>query len=894
MRTLLATAALTALFATVPAAALAAPSIFPSDRLTVGDSRQVTGKRLDLPLPDCDARRTECEETRLLNQLDGFDLDPRIEIAFGQPIALDRVTPQSVYVEPTGGGERIPLRRLVFSPARNTLYGHPERQLAESTTYRIVVTAAVCGEAASTTFTTMSASAGLAQARAQLDDGSAYDAAGIAPGDRGLRIGEADDGTRTAFDASQVTRIRRYDDTGAAELQESTVPNGAVLDADTYAFGSFRSPSFLTEDRVIPATPTRTGEPAVTGSEEIGFTLILPSGTKPEGGWPVAIFGPGITRSKYDLFLAADFNAQRGIATIATDPAGHSFGPRSEASVDLLVPPATVRFTGHGRGRDLDGDGEITEQEGVRAPVQPHPLASIGLRDGLRQTALDNMALVRAIGRGLDVDGNGSEDLRRTGVNYYAQSLGGIYGTMLMGVDPQVRAGALNVPGGPILDIARQSPSFRDQVAADLGNRAPNLLNGGREGFTESLPLFPDPPVTRPARGAVAIQDAFASVNWLNRSGSPETFAPLLRERPLAGVGTKRVLYQYAFGDETVPNPTSATLMRAGGLQDVTTFYRNDRTPTAGLNPHGFLLDPRIAGRTPGQEQIVDFLDSEGMSITDPDGGAPIFEVPIADPASLESLNFEQEPASGEPPPEEASPATGSCTPAGGASGGSGGSGSAGGEGPTACMSRAGFSSLRVSARREEVRFTFAKRVSSPVTVGIFQTSVGRRAIGNRRVARFTGRQRSFAWNGRGNRARVRDGILFARVRVQVAPGVTDVRRVTLRRRDGRFSRIGRTFYRRRSCGLLSQYKLGSPVFGGRGGRPLRVAFRLSSPAQVSIQVRRGGEVVKRFATRRRQAHTTFRLRTSAARLARGKHLVRITVRRGGRTVRSTLAARRL
>ena len=96
----------------------------------------------------------------------------------------------------------------------------------------------------------------------------------------------------------------------------------------------------------------------------------------------------------------------------------------------------------------------------MRTPEQPHPLASIGLRDGLRQTALDNMALVRAIGRGVDVDGDGSEDLRRDGVVYYAQSLGGIYGTMLMGVDQRVRAGALNVPGGPILDIARQSPAF--------------------------------------------------------------------------------------------------------------------------------------------------------------------------------------------------------------------------------------------------------------------------------------------------------------------------------------------------------------------------------------------------------------------------------------------------
>ena len=893
LRTLLVTAALTVALLTVPAAgALAAPSLFPSDDLTVRDAGQLTGKRLNLPLRNCDTRRTDCEETRLLNQLDGFDIDPRVAIGFGQAIAVDRVTPQTVYLERVGGGERVPLDRLVWSPARNTLYGHPERQLAESTSYRIVVTEAVCGEAASTTFTTMSASAALAQMRAQLDDGSAYDAAGIAPGDRGLDFEQG--GTRTVFDAATVTRIRRYDDVGPGALREANVPNLATVGAGMYAFGSFRSPYFLTEDRVIPATPTASGEPSVTGPQEVGFTLIVPRGTKPAGGWPVAIFGPGITRSKYDLFLAADLNAQRGIATIATDPAGHAFGPRSEASVDLrTVPPSTVRFSGFGRGRDLDGDNTITNQEGVRAPIQPHPLASIGLRDGLRQTALDNMALARAIGRGVDVDGDTVEDLRRTGVSYYAQSLGGIYGTMLMGVDPLVRAGALNVPGGPILDIARQSPSFRDQVAADLGNRGPALLNGGREGFTESLPLFLDPPVTEPARGAVAIQDAFASINWLNRPGSPETFAPLLRRSPLGGVGAKRILYQFAFGDETVPNPTSATLMRAGGLQDVTTFYRNDRTPSASLNPHGFLLDPTIAGRNLGQRQILDFLVSEGTSITDPDGPLPIFEVPIADPATLETLNFDQPPATGEPPPEEASGATGSCTPAtGSGSGSGGGSGGGGGGGAKACASRAGFTSLRVSPSGRGLRFSFAKRVSGPVTVGVFQTSAGGRVVGNRRVARFTGRQRSFTWNGRGTR--VRDGYLFARIRVPVAGGVADVRRVTLRRRGGRYARIGRSFYRRLSCGLLTQYKLGSPVFGGRGGQALRVAFRLSAPARVAIELRRGGRVVKRFASTQRQAHTTYRVRVGSKRLARGDYRVRITVRRGAQTVRSTLAAARL
>jgi hypothetical protein len=253
-----------------------------------------------------------------------------------------------------------------------------------------------------------------------------------------------------------------------------------------------------------------------------------------------------------------------------------------------------------------------------------------------------------------------------------------------------------------------------------------------------------------------------------------------------------------------------------------------------------------------------------------------VFEVPIADPASLETLNFAQERAAGEPPPEAAAASSGSCT-------------GAAVTGARACASRAGFARARVRPRGRRVRFDFARRVAGRATVEVFQASVGRRVVGNRRIARFTGRRRSFTWSGR----RARNGVLFARLRVRVAEGVSDVRRVTLRRSHGRF-KLGRSFYRRRSCDLLTQYKLGSPAFGGRANRPLRIAFRLSRTANVSLRVSRGGRVVERFRTARRRAHRTHRLVLRPARLARGAYRVRITVHGGPRTVRSTLASRRL
>jgi len=37
---------------------------------------------------------------------------------------------------------------------------------------------------------------------------------------------------------------------------------------------------------------------------------------------------------------------------------------------------------------------------------------------------------------------------------------------------------------------------------------------------------------------------------------------------------------------------------------------------------------------------VAEFLASYGANVVDPDGTGTVFEVPIADPASIERLNF--------------------------------------------------------------------------------------------------------------------------------------------------------------------------------------------------------------------------------------------------------------
>ena len=60
-----------------------ATSPFPSDRFTVTDPEQNTGRRVNLPLPpDCVANQSDCHDLSVINQLDGFHQHPRVSVPF--------------------------------------------------------------------------------------------------------------------------------------------------------------------------------------------------------------------------------------------------------------------------------------------------------------------------------------------------------------------------------------------------------------------------------------------------------------------------------------------------------------------------------------------------------------------------------------------------------------------------------------------------------------------------------------------------------------------------------------------------------------------------------------------------------------------------------------------
>ena len=658
-----------------PASALATTTAgqpFPSNLDTVFDPAQATGLRVDLTKPDCTVRPTDCADIDVLNTLDGFNIQPRISIPFSGPIDPTTVSSSTIFLIGPGF-HRIGINQAVWEPATNTLHVESDEQLKQSSTYLLVVTegirdaagnrldgskflddltahtkdpavkvyrallfaglfvARVAGVkaheiATASLFTTQTITATSKKIRAQLKAAT--------PAAPSFTLGSA--GERTVFPLSTITAIQWARQIGTAPSFGSSflpVPALSVFPGSvaTVAFGSYSSPDYETADKVIPATGTRRGTPVVQGTNKIGFTLFVPSGTKPAGGWPVAIFGHGFGDSRAGApWVVASSFASRGLATIAINVVGHGGGALGTYTVLRSGGSPPVTLSDGGRAFDQNGNGSIDSTEGVNAVGAQ---ALVGNRDGLRQTVIDLMQLVRVLQGGVDVDEDGAADLDGSRIYYSGQSFGGIYGVQLLGLESAINAGVPNVAGGPIIEIARLSPSFRPLVGISLIGRTPPLYNAVPNptltSFVENMPLRNEAVRVDTVPGASAIQKLIDETEWAQQSANPAAYAPHI---------SMPVIFQFARGDQTVPNPTASAILRAGDLASRATLYRNDlafaANPAVPKNPHAFLTSiasPSIgAFALAAQAQIATFFASNGVTVIDPDGAGPFFETPTS------------------------------------------------------------------------------------------------------------------------------------------------------------------------------------------------------------------------------------------------------------------------
>src|SRR4051794_20569044 len=675
----------TALVLAFPATAFAkthALQPFPTNLDTVSDATQVTGLRVNLPMPDCAAFPSDCADDAVLNTLDGFNIQPRISIPFDA--AIDPTTVSSSTIFLVGPGHKVVgINQAVWEPLTDTLHVESDQQLTSATTYLLVATRGLRdtrgkplgkfrddvededddgdddggrghddhggpGNTVDESYRTQLRNA-LKAERIDRDDvaaASLFTTQSITPISTKVRaqlqatpVSFDNAGTRTVFPLSTVSAIlwnRQLTATGPL-ASPAPLPTAALVGVGTIAFGTFNSPDYENADEVIPPVGSRTGTPVVQSVNNLQFTLFLPAGVAPAGGWPTAIFGHGFTDSKNGAPVAvAGTLARNGIASIAINVVGHGFGAAGTYTVVRNAGAASVTLPAGGRGFDQDGDDTIQSTEGINA-IGAQSL--IGNRDGLRQTVIDLMQLVKELKAGIDVDGDAHPDLSTSRIYYSGQSFGGIYGTQLLGLEPDIRAGVPNVAGGPIIEIARLSPSFRFLVGLSLIGRNPSLYNNpvpnvdpnditkSFTNFNENMPLRNLPLVVNTVDGATPIANLIDNTEWAQQSGNPAAYAPFI---------TRPVIFQFARGDQTVPNPTTSAILRAYGCANRATLFRNDLArPAAGTsaNPHTFLTNivgPGAPFAFAAQQQIATFFTSDGATTIDPDGPGVFFETPAS------------------------------------------------------------------------------------------------------------------------------------------------------------------------------------------------------------------------------------------------------------------------
>ena len=94
--------------------------------------------------PDCAARPSDCADVDVLNRLDGFNIQPRISIPFSAPIDLSTVSSRTIFLVGPKWNV-IGINQVEWEPLANTLHFESDEQLAEDTTYLLVVSRGVHG-----------------------------------------------------------------------------------------------------------------------------------------------------------------------------------------------------------------------------------------------------------------------------------------------------------------------------------------------------------------------------------------------------------------------------------------------------------------------------------------------------------------------------------------------------------------------------------------------------------------------------------------------------------------------------------------------------------------------------------------------------------------------------
>lgn len=347
--------------------------------------------------------------------------------------------------------------------------------------------------------------------------------------------------------------------------------------------------------------------PVVTSMQTVPLLMTVPnenSGhTRPAAGWPVVIFGHGITRNRADMLAVADTIAQAGYAAIAIDAPLHGISPQDPLLAPLYIKNTPFASVANERTFDVDYVNNATGEPVPDGIPDPSGIYMINLvstltsRDNLRQGAADLSVLAVTI-PSISYDGDALPDLDGSTIQFVGQSMGSIMGTSFVAVEPTVSNAFLSVPMGGLARGLEASQTFGPAIRAGL--KAAAGLEPGTADYEQYFIVFQ------------TVIDSGDPINW---SAEASRY--------------NNIVLHEVIGDTVVPNyvptaPLSGTepMIRAMGLKSYSTTQVNPNgldiagrfVPPAN---HGSLLSPAGAPEATAemQRQMASFLATRGTAV---------------------------------------------------------------------------------------------------------------------------------------------------------------------------------------------------------------------------------------------------------------------------------------
>jgi Platelet-activating factor acetylhydrolase, isoform II len=349
----------------------------------------------------------------------------------------------------------------------------------------------------------------------------------------------------------------------------------------------------------VPSTNLTRFNPVPVAKAQLAIPLFvtvpnaLSGHAKPPGGWPVVIFQHGLQGNRTQAAAIAGAYASQGFVVAAIDIPLHG-----------ITDPANPFYqSGAERTFDLDLVDNATGAPGPDGAIDPSGSYIINLsslltsRDNLREAAIDVVQLATSLPN-LDLDGDTTPDIDGSNIHYSSISLGSIVGTVANAMPIATVSAYLNVPGGGVANLLRESAALSGTINAGLA--------------AANAALVP---------GATLYDQFFRDAQTAVDAGDPINYIA-------AAVAARPVLLTQVLDDTVVPNSATQRLVNAAPFV---------KTAAAGFNPvaagtgtwvhftsgsHGSLLSPAasLAVTTEMQTHAASLAASGGtaFAITNP------------------------------------------------------------------------------------------------------------------------------------------------------------------------------------------------------------------------------------------------------------------------------------